>query len=68
MTTDDRFRYFVTINNEPEHEVSMAAFVSVERQAGFHNTMGRDDLPATAGFSSHKPSTGERFAGRIELR
>jgi hypothetical protein len=33
-------------------EVTKEEYVRAERAAGFHNTMGRPDEPATAGFSS----------------
>jgi hypothetical protein len=47
------YRYFLTLGDGPQREVSMAEFVAVERAVGFHNTMGRPDLPATAGFGAN---------------
>lgn len=40
-------------------EVSKEVFVRTERAAGFRNTMGRPDEPATGGFS------GGGFCGRV---
>jgi len=46
-------RYFLTIGNDAEREVTMSAYVNAERNAGFHNTCGRPDLPATSSFGGH---------------
>lgn len=46
------YRYFLGFGGQPLAEVSKAEFVAAERAAGFHNTMGRPDEPATAGFSN----------------
>lgn len=43
-------RYFLSTEFSPEAEVTKAQFVRAERAAGFRNTMGRPDEPATAGF------------------
>lgn len=45
-------RYFVRALSLPWAEVSMEDFVRAERAAGFHNTLGRPDLPATGGFGN----------------
>lgn len=45
-------RYFVSENGFPEQQVDKAGFVRAERSAGFRNTMGQPDEPATGGFSS----------------
>lgn len=47
-------RYFLKGDWQGEEgwvEVTMEQFVKAERTAGFHNRLGRPDLPATAGFS-----------------
>lgn len=44
--------YFLRYNGEEEHEVTKEEFVRAERAAGFHNTLGQPDEPATAGFGS----------------
>jgi hypothetical protein len=46
-------------------EVPKADFVSAERCAGFRNTMGLPDEPATAGFSS-SPAYGRGIKGKVE--
>lgn len=44
-------RYF--IREKPKwREVDKATYVRHERYAGFRNTMGQPDEPATSGFSS----------------
>jgi hypothetical protein len=53
-------RYFVSEGGLPEQQVTKAGFVQAERRAGFRNTMGQPDEPATGGFS------GATFMGRIE--
>jgi hypothetical protein len=58
--TEFRCRFYLTEDSGPEQEVSMEEWVAAEREAGFNNTMGRPDLPATAGFS------GKRISGRVE--
>lgn len=57
-------RYFLTVAGGPEREVSMAEFVAAERRAGFRNTMGRPDLPATGGFGNSR----EGLRGRVEYQ
>lgn len=49
---EERDRYFVKVGEGPWRECDMAEFVRQERRAGFHNTMGRDDLPGTGGFGN----------------
>lgn len=49
-------RYFLT----EEREVTKEEYVRAERKAGFHNTMGQPNEPATASFSDGKVS------GRME--
>lgn len=56
------YRYYVTTDERGEREVDKAEFVNVERRAGFHNTLGQPDEPATGGFSSTNPP----LRGRIE--
>lgn len=53
-------RYFIRAGDGPEREVDESEFVDTERQAGFYNTLGRPEKPATAGFS------GRNLSGRIE--
>ena len=57
-------RYWLKINDAAFVEVSMVAFVAAERLCGFHNTMGRPDLPATAGFGWTGLS-GDSVRGRV---
>jgi hypothetical protein len=47
VSGDGRYRYYLT----EEREVTKAEFVSAERRAGFINTLGQRDEPATASFS-----------------
>jgi hypothetical protein len=48
-----RRRYFIRTAGEPKWvETDKATYVRHERNAGFHNTMGQPDEPATSGFSS----------------
>lgn len=56
-------RYFLGVDGHPETEVEVtkAEFVRAERNAGFHNTMGRPDEPATGGFGNGS------IRGRVEL-
>lgn len=44
-------RYFLG-EPEDEREVTEEEFVRAERQAGFYNTLGHPEKPATAGFST----------------
>jgi len=56
-----RPRYFIQpdVGDFPWAEVSEEEWVQAERSAGFHNTLGRPDRPATAGFS------GSGIRGRV---
>ena len=46
-------RYFLRLEPGGEElEVTKAEFVAAERAAGFRNTSGRDDEPATGGFGN----------------
>lgn len=45
-----------------EHEATKEEYVRYERAAGFRNTLGQPDEPATAGFS------GGGLRGRLEYR
>lgn len=46
-------KYYLADSYEDEWvEVTKEEYVMAERAAGFFNTMGRPDEPATAGFSS----------------
>lgn len=56
--------YHLTEEDHPTREVTEAEFVTAERQAGFINTLGHQDRPATAGFSGRTPS-GETITGHI---
>ena len=58
-------RYFITRPNQPECEVSKAEFVKEERAAGFINSLGEREEPATAGFGKHNEKTGEYTRGRV---
>jgi hypothetical protein len=57
-----RARYFLSISGveDSEKEVTKEQFVRAERAAGFRNTMGRPDEPATGSFSNGAVS------GRVE--
>ena len=57
------YRYYLAYDVvDPQwQEVSKEEFVQAERAAGFNNTMGQPDEPATSGFGGH----GVR--GRVEL-
>lgn len=58
MSEPHRALYFLQSGDGPEVEVTMEEFVAAERRAGFYNTMGRQDLPATAGFSDGNGTSG----------
>ena len=45
-------RYFLKRGDAAWEEVTKAQFVSAERGAGFHNTLGQPDEPATGGFGN----------------
>lgn len=47
-------KYYLTESDDDDNwiEVTKEEYVRAERAAGFRNTMGRPDEPATAGFSS----------------
>lgn len=50
------YRYFLKTAWLPDDmwvEVTKAEFVRAERDAGFRNTMGEPDEPATGGFHGH---------------
>lgn len=53
-------RYFVTTDERGEREVDKAEYVSVERGAGFFNTLGQPWEPATSAFN------GRGASGRTE--
>lgn len=55
------FRYWLTDGSEPEREVTMAEWVAAEREAGFHNTMGRPEEPATWSWGAG------HMSGRVEF-
>lgn len=56
-----RRRYY--IRTKPRWvEVDKATYVRHERAAGFHNTLGQPDEPATSGFSASNYDT----EGRLE--
>lgn len=51
MADDDR--YFIrTGDSTPWREVDKEDYVNAERMAGFYNTLGQPEEPATAGFSN----------------
>jgi hypothetical protein len=53
MSAQRQDRYFIKVGeNSQWQEVTKEDYVSAERGAGFHNTMGRPDEPATAGFGN----------------
>lgn len=60
-----RYRYYLTEGDSPEREVTKAQFVSAERRAGFYNTMGQPDEPATGGFGGRHGDT--KIRGRVEF-
>lgn len=64
MSDTSRHRYYLTEGDSPEREVTKAQFVSAERRAGFTNTMGQPDEPATAAFSG--PVAGIPTSGRTK--
>ena len=46
-------RYFLKMAHQDKwDEVTKKQYVQAERAAGFRNTMGQPDEPATAGFSN----------------
>ena len=45
-------RYWIKFADLEWSEVSKEEYVRIERAAGFHNTMGEPDEPATASFSN----------------
>lgn len=49
-------RYYLTTPGTPEVEVTKAEYVRAERAAGFHNTLGQPEEPATAAFGTAKIS------------
>lgn len=49
------YRWFVT-EGGVEVEVTKAVWVAAERRAGFINTIGHPEEPATAGFSTGRTS------------
>ena len=55
-------RYFLKLEGLPEFEVPKDQYVMHERNAGFWNTRGEPDEPATAGFSSSRYP----YRGRIQ--
>lgn len=55
-------RYFLTRDDSDEKEVTKEEFVHAERAAGFKNTMGFPDEPATASFGASNVS------GRVQYR
>ena len=57
-------RYYLTLGDAPEREVTKAEYVRAERRAGFYNTLGQPDEPATASFSG--PVSGRPTRGRTE--
>lgn len=56
--------YWVRWGDENWRQVSKDEYVRAERCAGFHNTMGFPDEPATAGFSSSSTGSGD-ISGRV---
>lgn len=56
-----RRRYFIRARSKWE-AVTKEEYVRHERAAGFHNTMGQPDEPATGAFSS----TDYGYEGKIE--
>jgi hypothetical protein len=57
--------YFLSRGDRPEVEVTKEEFVSAERNAGFYNTVGEPDEPATGSFSTHTRGE-EGISGRIQ--
>lgn len=55
-------RYFLRVDKDyPWFEVTKERYIAAERSAGFHNTMGQPDEPATSLWTSR-----EGFAGKIQ--
>lgn len=57
--------YYVTTDDRGERLVDKAEYVKTERRAGFYNTLGQPNEPATASFSYSKG--GINLQGRIDL-
>jgi hypothetical protein len=58
-------RYFVQYSgNDPWQEVTKDGYVDAERGAGFYNTLGRPDQPATASFGNGRISGRLCYGGR----
>jgi hypothetical protein len=45
-------RYFLRHSTDDWTEVTKEEYVRAERQAGFHNTMGQPNEPATSSFGA----------------
>jgi hypothetical protein len=58
-------RYFLAMDDHEWGEVDKEGYVKAERLAGFHNTMGMPDEPATAAFGGPGPG-GHEIRGKIE--
>jgi hypothetical protein len=56
-------KYFLTVDGNPEREVTEDEFMSAEHNAGFRSKF--EGCPATAGFSSSK--SGCSVSGRVDF-
>lgn len=62
-------RYWIRENSGPWEEVDKARFVSAERRAGFHNTMGQPDEPGTGGWShTYHPGQPDEYSSEGTIR
>lgn len=55
--------FWIREGDGPWVEVDKAEFVRRERGAGFRNTLGYPDEPATAAFSEYRPCDGVTIRG-----
>jgi len=58
-------KYFIATDDWPWVETNKESYVRAERRAGFRNTLGMPDEPATAAWSSSGPD-GHTVRGKIE--
>lgn len=66
----DERRYWLSQEYEDPQwrEVTKEEYVNAERAAGFHNTMGQPDEPATASFGTSRGQRGTTFDPAREKR
>lgn len=61
-----RYRFYLTSGTGIEREVTMDQYVSAGTAAGFSNSMGRPDLPATASWSNTAGGRSDAVSGRMQ--